>query len=234
MKKFFAWLLIFAMVFAFAGCGKEKENPASIAPVETTQAPTQETSVEETTQVPEEVPTVMAKPLFGEILDGYFDGLLQGFTPEQFSQAGLNALVGEEADVSKIGYSMDDLDGDGNTELLIGPVGSTYVYAMYTLQNEQEVMLIDATARNTYQISSDGVFMNRGSSSASSVSYTLYIFQGGQLLAQDGLVCEEGSWYYENAGTREALDEASALAITAQLEENVVPIAYIPFSEYNS
>ena len=72
----------------------------------------------------------------------------------------------------------------------------------------------------------------------------LFTFENGELHFQDGLVSdfsvdEKNPWFYVkdqnwDPSTYEALDTESAEAIIAQLNANVRPISYIPFSEYQS
>ena len=180
MKKLIAWILILVFSLSLAACGGKTEPTAA-----TTEAPPETTAAPETTEAVEttEEPTVLAKPLYGEILDAYFDALLQGFTPEQYTEKGLNYLVGVVGDVTKVGYSLEDLDGDGSMELLLGAVGAPEV--------------------------------------------------------SDFSVDEKNPWFYVkdqnwDSSTYEALDTESAEAIIAQLDANVRPISYIPFSEYQS
>ena len=242
MKKAIAWVLILLITLSLAACAKNEAAPATTAPA-ATEAPTQ-APVDATTEAPAEVPTIMAKPLYGEILDSYFDALLQGFGPGEYTAKNLNYLPGLVKDVTKIGYCLEDLDGDGNTELLIGAVGEPFIYAMYTVKDGEEVMIIDAGERNSYRMSSDGVFINCGSSSAAQSAYFLYALSNGELVFRDGLVCdatvdEKNPWFYVkdddwNPDTYEPLDTASAEAITAELDGNIRPIAYMPFSEYTS
>ena len=241
MKKCIAWILILVLSLSLAACGGKTEPTEAAAETvpETTEAP-ETTEVVETT----EEPTVLAKPLYGEILDAYFDALLQGFTPDQYTAAGLNYLVGVVGDVTKVGYSLEDLDGDGSTELLIGAVGEPQIYAMYTVKDGVETQVIDAGERNSYRLGTDGVFINNGSNSAAQSGTMLFTFDNGELHLQDGLVSdfsvdEKNPWFYVkdqnwDSSTYEPLDTASAEAIIAQLDANVRPIAYIPFSEYQS
>lgn len=238
MKKFFAFLLIITMLLTAAACGKKEPAPTTAAPVTTaaTEAPTTEAATEAI-----EVPTVTAKPLYGEILDNYFDALLQGLEPAEYVDRGLNYLPGMVKDVTQVGYSLEDLDGDGTSELLIGAVGQNYIYALYSVVNGEETMVVSASERSTYQISSDGVIVNRGSNSAASYGYNLYTFAGGKLSFQDALVCdasrdEKNPWFYtkdETWDNLEPLDTESAEAIETQLTGSLRPIAYMPFANYN-
>ena len=244
MKKAIAWILILMMTLSLAACAKETA-PAPSAP-ETTAAPTETAEATPETTLPEtvEVPTVTAKPLYGEILDGYFDALLQGFGPQEYIEKGLNYLPGNVKDVSKVGYCLEDLDGDGSTELLIGAVDEPYIYAMYTVKDGQETMVIDAGERNTYRLTSDGVFVNTASCSAAQSAYFLFTLSDGALTLGDGIVCDatvnsENPWFYVqddnwDPATYQPLETASAEAVLSELDASIRPIAYIPFSEYNA
>lgn len=239
MKKAITWILVLMMALSMTACAKE---PAP------TQAPATETTPQEpateTTEEPTEVPTVMAKPLYGEILDSYFDALLQGFDPLQYEEKGLNSLPGMIKDVTQVGYCMEDLDGDGSSELLIGAVDEPFIYAMYTVKDGQEVQVIDAMERSTYELTSDGLILNRGSNGAASYGYNLYSFASGELVFQDGLVFDAGKdeqnpWFYTkseawDSDALEPIDTATAEATEQDLLDSVVPVSFIPFSQYTA
>ena len=240
MKKLAGLLLSTLMIFSLAACGSA---PAETTAPETTAAPATETTVP-VTEATTEVPVVTAKPLYSEVLDSYYDALLQGLDPADYMGRGLNYMPGFVKDLDQVGYVMDDLDNDGVTELLIGSVEEGLIYAMYTVKDGQEIQLIDAGERNTYRISSDGVIINNGSNSAFQMAYFLYTFSDGALHFQDGLVYDAGAdeqnpWFYVkdtnfDSATYEPMETANAESITNDLDNNVRPIAYIPFSEYNN
>ena len=115
---------------------------------------------------------------------------------------------------------------------------------MYTMKDGVETQVIDAGERSSYRLGTDGVFINQGSNSAAQSGTMLFTFENGELHFQDGLVSdfsvdEKNPWFYVkdqnwDSSTYEALDTESAEAIIAQLNANVRPIFYIPFSEYQS
>ena len=185
MKKFVALICALTLVLSVSACSKSgnETTQASEAATETTAAPV------ETLPTPsEEIPVVTAKPLYGDLLDNYFDALLQGLEPMDYEDRGLNYLPGIVKDINEVGYCLQDMDGDGSTELLIGSVSDNLIFAMYTMKDDEEVQLINAGERNTYQLTSDGVFLNRGSNGAASYGYNLYAFQDGEMQFQDALV----------------------------------------------
>ena len=178
MKKFVALICALTLVLSVSACSKSgtETTQASEAATETTAAPV------ETLPTPsEEIPVVTAKPLYGDLLDNYFDALLQGLEPMDYEDRGLNYLPGIVKDINEVGYCLQDMDGDGSTELLIGSVSDNLIFAMYTMKDDEEVQLINAGERNTYQLTSDGVFLNRGSNGAASYGYNLYAFQDGEM-----------------------------------------------------
>lgn len=241
MKKLSVLLLIFAMLLSLAACGSNPSAPTT-APetVPATEAPTEPAQ----TEAPTEVPVVTAKPLYGEVLDGYFDALLQGFGPQEYMDRGLNYLVGMVGDVDKVGYAMDDVDGDGVSELMVGSVDEGLIYAMYTVKDGQETQIIDAMERSTYQLTSDGLILNRGTNGAASYGYNLYRLENGSLQFQDALVFdaakdEKNPWFYTKdpewaQDALESIDTEVGETTEQDLLESTVKISFIPFSQYTA
>lgn len=241
MKKFVALICALTLVLSVSACSKSgnETTQASEAATETTAAPV------ETLPTPsEEIPVVTAKPLYGDLLDNYFDALLQGLEPMDYEDRGLNYLPGIVKDINEVGYCLQDMDGDGSTELLIGSVSDNLIFAMYTMKDDEEVQLINAGGRNTYQLTSDGVFLNRGSNGAASYGYNLYAFQDGQMQFQDALVYDAARTRPTpgSTGTTETWDgdsmtpmeTATAESTVADLEASVVEIGFVPFAQYTA
>lgn len=238
MKKLAGLLLSTLMIFSLAACGSA---PVETTAPETTAVPATETTVP-VTEATTEVPVVTAKPLYSEVMDSYYDALLQGLDPADYMDRGLNYMPGFVKDLDQVGYVMDDLDNDGVTELLIGSVEEGLIYAMYTVKDGQEVQVIDAMERSTYELTSDGLILNRGSNGAASYGYNLYRFTSGELVFQDGLVFDAGKdeqnpWFYTKSETwdnLEPIDTATAEATEQDLLDSVVPVSFIPFSQYTT
>ena len=241
MKKFVALICALTLVLSMAACSKgaaETTQAASETTPETTAA------VETQPTPSEEIPVVTAKPLYGDLLDSYFDALLQGLEPLDYEDRGLNYLPGIVKDINEVGYCLQDMDGDGDTELLIGSVSDNLIYAMYTMRDDKEVQLIDAGERSTYRLTSDGVFLNWGSNGAASSGYNLYVFQDGQMQFQDALVFdaardEANPWFYCTTETWDGdsmtpMDTATAEGTVDDLEASVVAIGFVPFAQYTA
>ena len=241
MKKFVALICALTLVLSVSACSKSgnETTQASEAATETTAAPV------ETLPTPsEEIPVVTAKPLYGDLLDNYFDALLQGLEPMDYENRGLNYLPGIVKDINEVGYCLQDMDGDGSTELLIGSVSDNLIYAMYTMKDDEEVQLINAGERNTYQLTSDGLILNRGTNGAASYGYNLYRLENGSLQFQDALVFdaakdEKNPWFYTknpdwDQDALESVDTEVGETTEQDLLESTVKISFIPFSQYTA
>ena len=74
--------------------------------------------------------------------------------------------------------------------------------------------------------------------------YNLYSFASGELVFQDGLVFDAGKdeqnpWFYTKSETwdsdaLEPIDTATAEATEQDLLDSVVPVSFIPFSQYTA
>lgn len=243
MKKIIALLLTIITLLSLAACGGNSAAPETTVP-ETTAAQDTTAPASGSVEAPSEAPVVTARPLYSEILDSYFDALLQGLEPTDYMDRGLNYLPGIVKDLNEVGYVMDDLDGDGTSELMIGSVSDGLIYAMYTVKDGVETQIIDAGERNTFQLTSDGLFLNRGSNGAASYGYNLYSFANGQLTFQDGIVFDAGRdeqnpWFYTKSEAwdqdkLEPLETAAAETMEQDLIDSVVSVSFIPFSQYTA
>lgn len=240
MNRIVSMLVILAMVLSFTACAKT----APAAPTEAaTELAEELVSIAAADDEPATEPEEEA-PLYGEVLDAYYNALLEGWTPEQYMEAGMNYLPGLVADADKVGYYLEDLDGNGTIELLIGAVGEPYIYVMYTMIEGSPVTVIRASERNTYRLISDGGIFNRGSNGAASTGYLFYTFENGTLSFEDALMFDaaadsENPWFY---ATDEDWDVSNDLpygtgdaeAHVQSVEDSIVSIPYMPFSGYKN
>ena len=101
-------------------------------------------------------------------------------SPEFFNQ-----IAGYDAPAA--GYAFLDINGDGEEELLIGPVdmgGSEewykgLLYALYTYENGQPVKLCESWERNRFYLLTDGRLSNNWSNGASDSGTTYYELKKG-------------------------------------------------------
>ena len=204
MKKFVALICALTLVLSMSACSKNgtETTQASEAATETTAAPV------ETLPTPsEEIPVVTAKPLYGDLLDNYFDALLQGLDPMDYEDRGLNYLPGIVKDINEVGYCLQDMDGDGDTErdgwfLNRGSNGAaSYGYNLYAFQDD-EMQFQDAL-----------------------------VYDAARDEANPWFYCTTETW---DGDSMTPMETATAESTVADLEASVVEIGFVPFAQYTA
>ena len=151
-----------------------------------------------------------------------------------------------------VGYVLQDLNGDGVPELLIGMMDggdkdlTGTVYSGYSLKDDEPVCFLEGWARNTYRWLGGGRFYNFGSSGA------MYSMFGVFTLSEDGTELDCEDLYFTGEGKNETLDffhnttgvwdeaEAELLdmsdeefwALREKTESGAQHLDLTPFSEY--
>ncbi len=161
------------------------------------------------------------------------------------------AWEGAEDILSKEGYCLMDLDGDGVDELLLGwqdnelwNMNEGYVFAIYSMQDDKVVPAVEGWERCLYVIGEDGFLYQAGNSSAWEGSYKKYKFN----LECDGFLelIEEIYSYMDTSGkvawkhvpefktSEEAvnLEQKEALSIGDGWMNSGKKLDYISFAEY--
>ncbi len=107
---------------------------------------------------------------YRSIIDKYRTAVKENWTGQQLTDAGMSIMVRDVA--GSVGYMVNDIDGDGVSELLIGSAAADdfygkLVFALYTLdENGDAVQLFSSRERDRYYYAGDIRFANLGSSSA--------------------------------------------------------------------
>lgn len=109
-----------------------------------------------------------------------------GFEPDCF----VDSLDGD-------GYMLKDLDQDGSDELIILAKGSLAsnrfddfsdtVYAVYTLQNDKPVRVLESWARSRNYLCADGGIYNEGSDGAAYSTWCIYDIKDGKTVVREGV-----------------------------------------------
>ena len=144
-------------------------------------------------------------------------------------EKGISELVN---DYDFLGYTLQDLDGNGIQELILASDGynSNYphvIYGIYTLQNGTAVCVTQSAARARYFMLIDGTFLMEGSSSATSSCWITYSFSGTSLSIQEQVWSSENPHdmadfapYYYYCGTIYGEEIALTYDIAARTIEN--------------
>lgn len=151
----------------------------------------------------------------------------------------------DDEDKERLGYLIEDIDGNGTEELIFGENGTGawegVVYDLYTIYDGELVHVFSGGERDRYYLCGEGMIANEGSSSAATSSNTYYLFEGTELYLVEAILYNGGDspenpWFYstltddyydlENA---EPINEEQAQAI---MEKYVYErTAFIPFME---
>ena len=167
-----------AMSFCLSGCG-EKEKVPEITETETT--------------------------VYDGLLDEFYEliasngDVYYSDLPDGMGGVMEAAMEMERADaLGSIGYTIKDISGDGNPELVIGAVeektaegyrGSN-IYSVYTYAEDDIHCILEGWGRNSYCYMGDGSFLYRGSGGA------MYHIFGTYTVSEDGLTLECSDFYF--------------------------------------
>lgn len=140
---------------------------------------------------------------YQDILDNVYEVIVAdrgadiAVADELFSYTGIcEAGLGRDTNeaLSAIGYTLYDVDGNGIEELIIADTGEgvwdNRIMLMYTMHDDNPVLLIDGWARNMYYLLSDNTIYNEGSGGAAYTVIATY------RMAEDGISLELIDFYY--------------------------------------
>jgi|GEM_PF-5767268 len=155
-------------------------------------------------------------PLYGRLLDGFYDILRGGdsaFVEECGGAVGVRevvSLLGSRAALYQVGYAVRDITGDGVPELLVGLIDEgagaasfgTTILAVYTPPKASPVCVLEGWARNHFLLMEGGRLLQEGSNGAMSSCF------GEYTLSADGrqLSCESFYFTAENPSDPGAIE----------------------------
>ena len=184
------------------GSGSETEEE-----VRTVDTVTEETEAEET-----EAPGIDYEEIYTPVLSSIREMIQEGYDFEKDYDYGTTGIVerimypGDDDLMQVIGYVIEDINGDGIDELLIGEnavsdyndSGSvSFVYSGYTCKEDKPVCFMEGWGRNTQSYMGNGHFYNAGSNgAASSVFGEWHLEPGGDSQTWDDFYFTE--WDEEN------------------------------------
>lgn len=149
----------------------------------------QETSVwpKEETLTDEAEVTENGLSAYEPIVLQYRTALEENWSGQQLVDADMNFMV-QNVPPETVGYAVEDLDGNGTPELIIGTncadvFYEKMVFLLYTVgENGEPVQLFSSIERNRYYFAGGSRFANLGSSSADSSFATTWKLEGEELV----------------------------------------------------
>lgn len=117
----------------------------------------------------------------------YRTALEENWSGQQLVDADMNFMV-QNVPPETVGYAVEDLDGNGTPELIIGTncadvFYEKMVFLLYTVgENSEPVQLFSSIERNRYYFAGGSRFANLGSSSADSSFATTWKLEGEELV----------------------------------------------------
>lgn len=194
MKK--RWIvLLCAALLALTACAAPEmaASPAPTAsPAATTTAadPTAAPTPAEPAQTPAPTPTEQPEAPYADLLALYEQAAQEGWDMEACDAAGLSLMCGRPEQAW--GYALQDLDGDGAPELLIG--NGREIFDLYALQDGAPKKLLTGWERNAYVLCEDGTIYNTASGGAAYTVFADYAVREGALVPVKTVVFDTDAW----------------------------------------
>ena len=217
-KKAVALITTFLLALSLYGCGSDKSDNKKIAfngsedntsaeSTEDTAENTAENTAEKNNTAEEDISELDYEVVYAPVKDEVLDLIINGYDYEKdyvYPSSGImeSVMYRTKTDLlNNIGYVIEDINGDGIPELLIGEdmVGyydditdESYIYNGYTYKDGEIVCFLEGWARSSYRWMGNGNFFYTGSSSAMSSMF------GQCCLNADGTELEWVDFYYSD------------------------------------
>ena len=268
MKK--TMLFLIAALFAvtlLAGCNAPviteppmSEEPSSavietaeptIAVTETAPAET-EAPTEEDVTYEGDASSYYRDVVYAEQIARYHTALSEKWNEEQYNDNGMSEVLAayyEGNPLENVGFGFVDLDNDGRWELVIGAIldaaDAPAVFEIWTLVDDQPVMLAQANARNQYTlqyVEEDMMwYVAYESTNFGNGTYYLLLNQGEFEVVQ-GIIYNskadaQNPWFMtydldQDVSNNEHIDEDTAYAILDANRAHYTALEYCPYLYY--
>ena len=189
--------VICVMLCGLNGCKQESLKETKAPASEDVQPTDVETKIiPETVGVYMEEQTTQDVKDYASVLEAYHKALTEGWNMAQYAEAGLSYMATYCPDKSRVFFAFQDLDGDGDRELLIGPAVNDefldkQVFEAYDLMDGVPRQLFCGFERIRYYLcmAEDGsYYFAREGSGGAAISYWRYTrYDRGGMVFLDGV-----------------------------------------------
>lgn len=144
-----------------------------------------------TDRIPDVTETLTAEESYAVVIGEYYTAIEQQWDSAALMDHNFNYMVSEcygDNPLKNIGYMVEDIDGDGIDELLIGALAddSFYgkmIFALYTLDDKGVHQLVfDSNERNRYYYAGENRFANVGAGAFDENFETTVKFEDGEMI----------------------------------------------------
>lgn len=144
-----------------------------------------------TDRIPDVTETLTVEEAYAVVIGKYYTAIEQQRDSAALMEDNLNYMVSEcygDDPLKNIGYMIEDIDGDGIEELLLGALvdDSFYgkmIFALYTLDDKVIHQLVfDSSERNRYYYAGENFFANVGTGALGESFETTVKFEDGEII----------------------------------------------------
>lgn len=173
--------------------GKKADGSADfkmLSPASTT-SDTDSSTDTYTDRIPDVTETLTAKEAYAVVIGEYYTAIEQQWDSATLMDHNFNYMVYEcygDDPLKNIGYMIEDIDGDGVDELLIGALVDDnfygkMIFALYTLDDKGVHQLVfDSSERNRYYYAGENRFANVGAGAFDESFETTVKFENGEMI----------------------------------------------------
>ncbi len=162
-------------------------------------------------EIEAKTPAVDYEAMYGEVLEKYIQFINDGADYSQVREAEFpyqaddgcydEYNIGIVDPLGEIGYLISDLDGNGIPELLIGICDDSFVLDVYTIRNDEIVLILNSGERSQLYYCGDSIFYWSGSSGAASSEIGLYKIDSGYATVLEVIYTEPEDEFDGNSET---------------------------------
>ena len=254
MKKKVIMLSMLAITAAMLTACSDKNDAADVPEVSQAEESTENTDTDSSAEAAEKSTENVEKDSevkdsdyvmpeeYQNVLDKYKTMITEKWDVSKAFDEGMSSMVSEFCNMDaqdQIGYTLYDLDADGQPELLIGEMDTELpvnriIFDAYTLKDGNAVQIFESESRNRYYLVEDEagaiLIANEGSNGAASSGWLYYTVSGDRLTVQqaimyDAAADEENPWFmaYDDdwdTSNDEPVDEDMAQSVINSYTDN--------------